>query len=733
MDKKQNYLDEFLEAKPESFQEENFESVRRKPGRIIAVLLSIALVVGLFIFISYLSDVVVPDMKEWQLEDVQTWVSKHHKNTVLKGVFNKEISQNGVISQNISPGTKISKNTCLTINYSMGADPEEVIEIPDIMSMTSAEIKTWISDNRLAGVTTKNEVSETIPKDGVINYELVDGTAEEFQRKNRMIIYLSSGTVNMDDTIKMPDLYGKTRTEILKWSEEQQVKVVINDIFNQDVDYGKVFAQSIEKDTKITRNDTIEVSISRGKSINVPNYMGMTRSEAQELSSLLGISIFFKLVISDEETDSVINQDVEVNSEIDQKQMVTLNIAKKDNNNYVPDFIGLTATEVTNLAGLYGIKVFMENTSEAGVNGVVDSQSISPGRIIDEEQILSLYMKKSNVITVPNFVGLSQNKATELAKKLGIELIINEEETMDSKNKTVISQETKAKKIICKGDTVLLTIAINSGVCAEDLCGKSLKDAKAWATQKGIALNVLECYNREYTAITLYYQDCEEDKWIPSSKTLTMYYSLGPVYVSNFVGKTKADIINWRNEVNSKGANITLSFLEDNNTSKSKGEITKQSITEENVDLEETITVWISSSDNGVLIKSFEGVTIEDFKLWCDANSVIYIINDCYSDAIEKGVLFGQNYTDTYLPENTYLRINHSLGKLYVEDFTNQPKTEFIKWVKEANKMMANVKVEYSYIYDINVPKGNIVYQSIMDTEIGINSTINVVVSTGPY
>jgi Uncharacterized protein conserved in bacteria len=731
MSKQQNFLEELSDKKPESYQEEVFVAAHFNPGRLIVPIIILLFGVAAFLVIVHLGDVTVPDLSDWQLNDIQTWVSKHHDNTLLKGVYSREKEVNCVISQDIKAGTKISRNKTLTVTYSLGADPEEYIKIPDLMKMSSSEIKKWIEDNQLTQATVKSEESDVVPKDTVINYELRDGTEKEYQRKNRLIIYLSSGSASLNETFQMPDLSGKTKTDVQQWAKQQQITIKYKEVFNQDVAYGKVFAQNIEKNTKITRKDTIEVSLSRGKEITVPDFTGMTRSEAQELATLLGISAFFKLIVSKEEPDTVLNQDIAAKTIIDQKQYLTFEVAKKEGKIIVPNFIGLTSSEVNSLAALYGMKVFIKNAEKTGSSGIVAVQSEVPGKIVQDDTIVRLQLKENDAVTVPDFIGLSQNKATQLAKNLGIELIFNEKEAMNAENKTVISQDTKAKRKLKTGGTILLSIAINSGIKAENLEDMSLEEAKAWAIQLGITLNVVDSYSDTRKSGKLYDQDCDSGKWIPSNKVLTVYHSLGLVFVPNLIGKTKTDIKSWLDEINSKGAGVRAVYTDDLDTAKSKGTVTSQSVSENLVPLDEKIIFGVSSSDNGLLIKNFEGSNAEDFKLWCKDHSIPYIMKECYSDTLEKDVLYGQNYKDTYLPENTNLRISCSLGKVYVKDFTGCQKSEMTNWQKEVNDKNANIELMFLYEPSMTYAKGSVIYQNIMNQEVSLKTTIMVTLSSG--
>lgn len=728
-----SFLEDISKEKPESFQKEEFIPAHKSPVRIIAAAVIVLIIAVAGFVLLKLKDVTVPDMSAWELSEAQDWASKYHSNTILKGEYSKEAELNSILSQDVVPGKRLNTGSTLTITYSLGADPEEAITLPDIKSMTLSELNTWITDNRLSGITIETETSQIVPKDNVISYEFVDGSEDAFLRKNRMVIYVSGGVESSDTTIEMLDLYGMTKAEVMQWAEEQKVKVTIQEEFNQYVEYGKVFSQSINAETKMTRNDPVTVSLSRGNPIPVPDFTGMSRSEATDLATLNGIRLFYQMEISNEETDMVLRQDVAAGTEIDGQQVVSLVIAKEDGKIVVPDFDGLTPDEAEQLAGLYGLKIFQKDKEKYGTHAEVVSQSIAAGTKLENDQLVTLKLSASAATTMPVFTGLTKTEATVLAQNLGVPLAFHEAESLKYADQTIISQSVAAGKPIDPEVTVLLEVAVNSGVKAPHLINMNLNEAKAWAVQKGITLNVIDYYSKDYPAGSIYYQNCEKGEFIPANKIVTVHHSLGLIPVDSFIGKNKSDMIKWRDEVNGRGAEITLTFKEDTDTAKSKGTITNQSLYNELAEPEQNIVVWVSASDRGVKLKDFTGMQLEEFKLWCDTKEVKYIVSDSYSDTVAKGTMFGQNFSGDYLPEGEYLRINHSLGKVYVKDFVNQTKASMVDWLTDVNNKNGNLKVNFYGMYHFEVEKGKVIDQTISDVEVNSGTEITVTYSLGNY
>jgi len=795
MGDQKSFIEDIANKKPESFHEEVFTLSKRNNKRIY-IALAVLVVGILFIFLVKNRTTTLPDMTGWKLEDIQTWVDEKHKKTTVEGIYNLEYPAGIYISQDIPVGSSIKKKETFTIQYSLGGDQNESITLIDFKSLSVKEIEDWIKENQLTGVTIKYENSEVVQKDKVINYDIIDGTEKMFIRKNRITIFVSNGNEDLADTFKMPDFLGMNKGAVLQWGEDHEIKITIKKIFNPYIEQGKVFKQNIKKDTKITRKDKLRVDISLGSPITVPDFTGLTRGEATELAALHSIKVFLKHEASNQAFDTILSQNIEPGIQIDKTKILTLQIAGDTNKITVPDFVGLSANEATSLASLYAMKVFIKNIDGTNENSKVISQSIKQGKQVEKTKIITLnaegetkelkvpdfinltleeanslaalhntkvFIKKvssskekdivfaqskakgkiiqlDDIITLcistgqkkaPNFIGLTKNEASTIAQNKLITLIFNEIETTTAPNNTVIKQSIKKGQEIEGTITILLDIAINSGVMAKDLTYLSKIEAEDWANKNKIILHILDQYSDTHSVGILYDQSMK-DKLIPYNGSITLYHSLGQVSVENFVNKTKLDIIKWKDEVNSKGGNILLTFLEDNNTTKAKGIITNQSVKSDLVKRNETIFVWVSVTDNGIIIPNLDDKSEAEFILWCNTNSVLYVITDQYSSSYRTGRVFGQNYNNSYVPKGEFLKIYRSLGSVIIKDFTNQAKSAVTSWLKQVNSLNASIKLVFAEEYSDTIGQGKIINQSVKDEEININDTITITISLGP-
>ena len=733
MEEKSSFLNELTRQKPESFQEESFVPVRKSRVRLFAGL-ALASAAALITFFLMNRSVPVPDMSGWSLDEITRWANQNHANTTMKGVYSMDTAADAFISSQPDANTGLKKNDALAVTYSLGPNPDELIVLEDFSTMTVQEVQAFIDSNKLTGVSLKYEYNEIVPKDSVISYELIDGSKERFLRKNRISIYISKGAQQGDYTFKMPNFIGRTKGEAMLWSLENQVEVELKEEFSDYFDYGAIYKQSIKKDTQMTRSEKIVLYLSRGKPREVPDFIGMQKSQITELASLLGLSVGFVYQSDKGTAETALRQDTLPGTQIDVSQKILVTLSKRPDTFEVPDFSGLSAKEAESLAALEGIKVFVKNREGLATSGTekVLEQVPAAGVLSSKDTPVTLVVSstKGNSL-LPDFTGLTRSQATALAKNLSIEVVFNEVSATEAPNNTVTGQSGEAGSPIEAQQALLLDIAVNSGIEVKDLSSLSREEALAWASEKGAVITLVDTYSDTRKAGILYGQT-QTTGYLPQSGRLTLYHSLGPVSVSDFTGKTKPEIIAWQKEVNSKGASVALNFKEDPDSGKAYGTILSQSHKNDLVKLNAAIDVVVSSNTkDGVKVPDFQGVSEAEFRAWCAANSVTYIVRDSYSDIYALGTLYNQNYVNTYIKQGETLRITRSLGPLQAESFTGRSKEEVLAWQVRVNTYGAEIKLSFNEMHSDTAEKGTVMSQSHYGT-LTLGTTLTVTLSLGP-
>lgn len=730
MSNDKSYLETLDLQKPESFEDEIFVPVKSNLLKKAVIFSSILMILILAMLLILNQKTTVPDMTGWTTEQVEAWSEKNHKNIELISTFNNEIQSGYLVSQSIAAGEKIASKTPLIITISNGADPNETVMVPNLRQISVDEIKKWIEDNKLSNTVIRYENHGTIPDGQLIDYEFVDGSTSSFLRKNRLNIYVSSGEKGNSAVVTLPDFSGKNSAEAHNWGVKNGVTVTIKNVFNETVPRNNIISQSVLKDSKMKVTDVLIIEVSRGKEIVVPDFYAYTRQEANDLAGLLGLKVFFKYENADLKEEIVYNQSVSPLDSVDETEIVTLYISKKMTDQSVPDFIGLTEQEAKSLAQLMNVKIFIKNSTSSS-EGIIKNQSHLKDEMVSENTIIYLEVDSdSTLLTVPDFSNMRKVDAEVIAENMGLKIIFNEFNATVASHNTVVGQSIKASEKVLKGATIKLDLIVNSGITVPNFENYTKNEVEIWAQKQNVTLKLLEMYSEEIPRGRLF-GFTKKNKVLLKNEPLVVYYSLGRLNVPDFVGKSKEEVVQWMDDVNQKGASITVKFSLDYHSTKPRGAITFQSNYNDVVDLNKELTFHVSAVENhGVQVPVFKGLNVTALTSWCQQNGILYNLTDQYNDVYEKDIIFDQNYNNSYISKEGILNASRSLGKVYIPSFVGKTKEDVHSWINEANLKGADIQVIFSEQSSAE-PKGTVILQSVVETYVKTKSTLEITLSNG--
>jgi len=726
MVEEKSFFEEFNNDKPESFEEEVFVRSKSKKPIYLGLILLFALI--LFFGINLINRVEIPDMTTWNISEVNAWAKKNKITLIGKQSYDVSIDVDHVLAQGTEPGTEVKKNSSVEVTFSKGADPDEAIPFPEIKSMRLDEIQTWIKTNKLSGVNIKYENSNSIEKNTVISVTFVDGDISNFIRKNRVKIIISKGTAELTETLSMPELYGKTKQEVLKWAVDNKIKVNLEEAYSDYIEANYVISQDIPKDNKFNRTDTVTIQISKGQAISVPNFMNLTSSEANNLAGLYDLRLFIKSVPSAQEPGRIVYQSAEKNALAKKNDIITLHVSTKSTSRTMPDFLGLNKTEVSEMAAAYNFKVVYKTVDSTEKKTTVLSQSISAGAEVSDNDVVILTISDGS-IEVPDFKGMSKIKAESLAEDLGLKVLFNPVVNVHATNNQIVKQDISVDEIVENGRRITLDVAVNKGIKVIDLTSMTKSEAEFWAETKGFSLRVVDIYSSSIKKNQLFDQNYK-NIFLPETEPIIVYHSLGKVSVGNLVGQTKEEAEAWVSSVNEKGANITVEYKTTRSSTYSIGQITNQTPKNQTIDLDGTVVFYICSTKVTKTpdTSEFDSMTEAEFVKWCNSNQITYKINEVYSSTVKVGYVFGENLNKR-ITKGEILNVKKSLGNVPVASFVGKTKTEFEQWLSDVNSKDGNIQV--NYITQAGGIKDNITSQSVTSDLLDVGSTITVTLSTG--
>ena len=184
-----------------------------------------------------------------------------------------------VIAQSVEPETIVKPfDTKVIITVSKGSK----IKVPNLLEMTTDQIIKWVTDNNLK-ISLSDAYDSKIEAGKVINANYKEN--DEISEGSLIKVVTSKGP------LKMPSF--KSLSEFRIWANTYNVKYDEEYEFNSSVSKGNIIKFSLSPNDLIDENIPIVVTISNGKAVSIPNFVGKTKDEITASCKSLGLSCSF--------------------------------------------------------------------------------------------------------------------------------------------------------------------------------------------------------------------------------------------------------------------------------------------------------------------------------------------------------------------------------------------------------------------------------------------------------
>jgi len=330
-------------------KDNKYESKKKK--RLIIEVISILSVIVLTIFlIIFLNKIEVPNFNNQLSSVVDKWGSTNNIQIVKQEEYSNKYLEGYVIKQLTKKGTRISKKTSLEIVISKGSNPDEIIKVPNLNTISGSDIKNWINKNNLTNTNIKEENSTTIEKGKVISFSFDSVTVDSsnFKRSDVLNIIISKGPIVYEKNIEVINLVSKTKEDVSKWCTDNNLICKYTDALSDIYEINKIVSQSVKVGDVISKDIEIAFEVSVGKGIIVPNYYSTNMDNASQVNTKFEIKtkLLYNMTIS---YGKLISQSVEPNTkkqESDNKIELVYSLGK-------PYFSSIDGTSESELAKIF--------------------------------------------------------------------------------------------------------------------------------------------------------------------------------------------------------------------------------------------------------------------------------------------------------------------------------------------------------------------------------------------
>lgn len=252
--------------KQELSQEDADYKKKEKKVILAAIITGIVLILGITMgsrMINntlYAGTIKVPNFVGMTSEKAEALAVRKHITIETKEIYKENVDEGVVADQSVKKGERIKENETVTLYVSSGSNSVTVPKFEGYMKSKAEEIAEANNLVLVVEYVTSDELAGT-----VVEQDIKEG--EKVEPKSEIKIKVSSGGV--DEEVKVPDFYGKTKEEAEELLKEIGLTGKFIDGYSDTVPEGQVMDQGIDANSLTTKDTVLTLTVSQGPNKSV--------------------------------------------------------------------------------------------------------------------------------------------------------------------------------------------------------------------------------------------------------------------------------------------------------------------------------------------------------------------------------------------------------------------------------------------------------------------------------
>ena len=258
--------------------------------------------------------------------EIEFFMKQHQLKYEFEYVISSKIKRGFGVKQNIEPGVKVNVNDTV-VKVSISKGPK--IVVPDLSKMSVNEITEWAIKNKLK-LDFKDSYDDTVKEGEIIKTD--KNEKDVLEQGTVVTVTLSRGNLKMPKFASMNDFR--------EWADKYGITYEEKHEFSDKVAIGEIIGFSYDEGDTIKNGDSISVTISDGKQVEVPNVVKSSKKDAISKLENAGLTYNISYKYSDSvQKDKVISQSISAGSKVGTGTTVSIIIsngkkpASSSNNN----------------------------------------------------------------------------------------------------------------------------------------------------------------------------------------------------------------------------------------------------------------------------------------------------------------------------------------------------------------------------------------------------------------
>ena len=427
-------------------------------------------------------DVYVKNFYNTPITEVYAWKEKNQVFIDEVYEYSDTIPEYHVISQDISSDTLVKDVVRMTLIVSKGPDYNKEVIVPSFTGWKYDDVIKYLEENYLNNVKISFSESNN-PVDTVI-YQEGSGT-----RKRNDLIKLTFSKAETSE-VEIIDFTNKSLLYATSWLEKYGFKYELDYENSDEIKKDYIINQSSKNEVKNPSEDTITLTVSKGKIIKVPDFSTMDMDDINKWIMENNLKINYQESYDEEiSLGDVISSNVTKDSVIETGSVVEIVISKGKLE--MPKLDNVNEFSVWATENNVKYELVYDYSSTIKKDDIIKC-SHKQGDLIKESDTVIITISKGKSITLPSFITMSKSTIESKCKELNLTCSFKYGGYTESTKKDIAIKQSKAKgTVVAEGTSLVITLSsgIYEKVSVPSFKGKTKTEITSSCKSLGITCN----------------------------------------------------------------------------------------------------------------------------------------------------------------------------------------------------------------------------------------------------
>jgi len=396
---------------------------------------------------NYDKEIIVSNLTGFMYDDVMKYIKENFLNNVEIEFVKSDIPKDTVISQ-VGSGS-LKRNSKILITFSLGNEEMESVSVKDLTNLSLFEATSYLKRYNI-NYELEYDYSDKTEKGNVIKQSVVNEIVTD-----KLVL-----TISLGKKITIPNLKAMKTEDIVKWALENKIKLEKLEIYDKETPLGSVIEVSHSENDNIDEGETLTLTISKGSMV-MPKVTNLSEfklwanenninyEEVYEFSDTIKNGEIIK--VSPEANTKITENDTVVITISKGKSTTIPNLVGLSKSSIQ------SKCQSANLTCTFTYGGYTESTNK----DISLKQSKKSGTVVSEGTNVTITLSSGiyEKVSVPSFVGKSKQEITNSCNSLGIKCDFTYNNTYSNEDKDIAIKQDKTGSLI-KGSTVSITLSI---------------------------------------------------------------------------------------------------------------------------------------------------------------------------------------------------------------------------------------------------------------------------------